>query len=98
MQCGKKGGGTTGARDAPQNEIFCYYISHYADLCQIRGSDWIKLGPKPRNLRKVVCGASSFLFLITHGKKREPSFMIWLQGWVQFRLLNSPQGASELKH
>lgn len=64
MQCRKKGGGTIEARDAHQNEIFCYYISHYADLCQISGSDWIKLGPKPQNLWKLFVGF--FIFIPQH--------------------------------
>lgn len=50
MQWRKKGSCTSGGREAHQNEIFCYYISLYADLCQITDSDWIKLGPEPQNL------------------------------------------------
>lgn len=100
MQSRKKGSGTSGGREAHQNEIFCYYISHYADLCQIRGSDWIKLGPEPQNLWKlfVVFYFFSLLMMSKREKrKREKSFIIWLQGRIQFQLLSIPQGASELK-
>lgn len=62
MHCRKKGCSSSGGWGAHQNEIFCYYISHYADLCQIRGSDWIKIGPKPQNLSKLFMDFLSFPF------------------------------------
>lgn len=68
-----------GGREAHQNENCCYYISHYADLCQIRGCDWIKLGPEPQNLWKLFV---DFLFFNHHveQKKKEEKFHYLVAG------------------
>lgn len=71
MQWRKKGSCTSGGREAHQNEIFCYYISLYADLCQITDSDWIKLGPEPQNPSWLFVG---FFFSSRGTKKKKKKF------------------------
>lgn len=91
MQCWKKGVSTS--REVYISIYICICVYVYADLCQIRASAWIKLGPQPENLWKLFV---DFLFY-HYVKLARKTKAICFQGGIQFQLLNIPWGESELK-